>query len=163
MQGICFSQQSEGIMFHRIVKGRIYSILSAACLVLGLAQPASADTYSVVCSNCLSSSDFVASAVSAANGRGAIGIFVVMSQTYSRTAIVRVTGTVKTRIRDGAPEYYVLGAAGAALDESGAAITEDKQFEDQDQKTFGGRRTMYIKNVKVSANYAGSFVGSLDQ
>ena len=114
------------------------------------------------CPNCSTSAQFAAHAVIQATTLVRTGTYAVMSQNYDRTAYVRVTGTIKTKIREGLPESELVDAVGVVIDTEGGAVTSDTQFDQLDQVLFGVNRSNPI-TVRVPSNYAVSFIGNIDE
>lgn len=96
-------------------------------------------------------------------GQASPGTYVVMSQDYARTAFVQVTGTVKTRMREGLPETYLANVVGTPVNSSGGPVASDDEFDQLDGVMFGASRTTTITGVVVPSNYAASFIGSLEE
>lgn len=114
------------------------------------------------CPNCASSAEFAAHAVAQAQTLVKTGTYAVLSQNYDRTAYVRVSGTIKTKIREGLPESELVDAVGVVIDMEGGTITSEAQFDQLDQVLFGVKRSNPI-TVKVPTDYAFSFISNLDE
>jgi uncharacterized membrane protein YgcG len=100
-------------------------------------QPALAlngDSRTLFCQSCYSSTDFVTAGVAEANRNVLPGLYVVVSQTYARTGLIRVTGEVPACGRSCG--QGLLNVSGAAMEPDGSALGSDADLGTIDAAFF---------------------------
>jgi hypothetical protein len=121
-------------------------------------------SYVVPCASCLTTSDFVNSAVSAASDDVQVGTFTVSSQSYSRTAYVTVSGTISTWCSlEHECSKALRNIAAVAIDANGNLISSDAELSQIDAAIFGTDRKSPAKSIQLDPSYQTSFINSVDE
>lgn len=116
------------------------------------------------CATCSTSASFVAIAKSRATVSGNAGTYLISSQYTARSAFVRVNG-VRVFTCDSQGENcvpHLTNAVATAVRPDGSAITSESDLDRIDEITFAGSRNQPLA-IKIDADYAASFINSLDE
>lgn len=144
----------------------------AATATFGILLGTSSATYAVngnlfivPCASCFSLAEFRTAGLNMAKSNAYPGIYIIGSDTYPRSAYVKVVGN--RQVICPTPErndcYYVLSNYSASVVTENGATASEADLEQTDAKVFALNRKAKIPRVKVPAGYKTSIIGSLDQ